>query len=100
MVISTLRQLWELLHKAADIVPGDKIVTPASSHHNAFPVGNPTGSISTVTQLKGFSSWHSLCSEIICTAPAAKQDNGVVERGRRPRCVIMPRCAHGVEGGP
>ena len=38
-------------------------------------------------------TWHNLCSELCCTAPAAKQDNGVGKRRRRPSRVIRSRLA-------
>ena len=38
-------------------------------------------------------TWNNLCSEIYCTATAAKQDNGVGKRRRRPSRVSKSRLA-------
>jgi len=80
--ISVSWQLGKFLDKAIDIVPCHMImarIVAAASHHNCVFVGNPAGTKSTVTQIKGSSTWHNLCSELCCT-PAAKQHDGVGKR--------------------
>ena len=86
------------------LAPCDIIVVTASSHHNCLSVWYSTCTIPNVFKLECSSTWgkllksfkitwHSLCSEMCCNATAAKQDDGVGKRRRRPSRVIISRLA-------